>query len=183
MQRDGSACWTTPSGVIRIATSGQTCAQGATGSSQCMQTVGWVATLTPRSMKSTITMLSPLCVSHSRQAASQARQPMQRDGSMNRVWIAMRPPWRERFSGRLAGASVRRLRLADRVGEHLWCGRGGEVLACAVRGRGQRRVEPLDGRGADLELRDLDRRLDGRVGQLVDRLRVAVVERDEERVG
>src|SRR5689334_14709496 len=88
MQREGSACWTTPSGVIWIASTGQTWAQGATGSSQCMQTVGWVATLQPRSTKSTITMLSPLCESHSRQAASQARQPMQRDGSTNNVLTA-----------------------------------------------------------------------------------------------
>src|SRR5215216_2103591 len=89
MQREGSACWTTPSSVIRIANAGQTWAQGATGSSQCMQTVGCVATLAPRSTKSTITMLSPLCESHSRQAASHARQPMQRAGSMNNVLIAM----------------------------------------------------------------------------------------------
>src|SRR6266571_270683 len=39
-------------------------------------------------MKSTMIMLSPLCESHSRQAASHARQPMQRDGSMNIVLIA-----------------------------------------------------------------------------------------------
>jgi hypothetical protein len=85
MQRDGSACWTTPSGVIRIAITGHTCAQGATGSSQCIHTVGWVATLIPRSTKSTMTMLSPLCESHSRQAASHARHPMQRAGSTNSV--------------------------------------------------------------------------------------------------
>src|SRR4051794_36308904 len=87
MQRDGSACWTTPSGVIWIASTGQTWAHGATGSAQCMQTVGWVATLMPRSTKSTMTMLSPLRESHSRQAASQARQPMHRDGSTNSVLI------------------------------------------------------------------------------------------------
>ena len=34
-------------------------------------------------------MLSPLWESHSRQAASQARQPMQRDGSTNIVLIAI----------------------------------------------------------------------------------------------
>src|SRR6478735_2831904 len=88
MQRDGSACCTIPSGVIWIASTGQTWAHGATGSVQCMQTVGWVATLIPRSTKSTTTMLSPLWESHSRQAASQARQPMQRDGSTKRVLIA-----------------------------------------------------------------------------------------------
>jgi hypothetical protein len=57
-----------------------------------MQTVGCVATLHERSMKSTITMLSPLWESHSRQAASQARQPIQRDGSTNRVFPAMLAP-------------------------------------------------------------------------------------------
>ena len=88
MQREASAICTTPSGVIWIAITGQTWAQGATGSAQCMQTVGWVATLHERSMKSTITMLSPLCESHSRQAASQARQPIQRDGSTNKVFPA-----------------------------------------------------------------------------------------------
>src|SRR6266540_2770639 len=90
MQREGSACCTTPSGVIRIARTGQTWAQGATGSAQCMHTVGCVATLQPRSTKSTITMLSPLWESHSRQAASQARQPMHRDGSTKSVLIATR---------------------------------------------------------------------------------------------
>src|SRR5215204_154953 len=90
MHRDGSACWTIPSGVIWIASTGQTWAQGATGSAQCMHTVGWVATLQPRSTKSTITMLSPLWESHSRQAASQARHPMHRDGSTNNVLIATR---------------------------------------------------------------------------------------------
>src|SRR6266581_4276405 len=88
MQREGSACCTTPSGVIRIAITGQTWAQGATGSWQCIQTVGCVATLIPRSMKSTITILSPLCESHSRQAASHARHPIQRDGSTNNVLTA-----------------------------------------------------------------------------------------------
>jgi hypothetical protein len=39
-------------------------------------------------MKSTITMLSPLWESHSRQAASHARQPMQREGSTNIVFTA-----------------------------------------------------------------------------------------------
>src|SRR5436305_1282353 len=53
-----------------------------------MQTVGCVATLLPRFTKSTITMLSPLCESHSRQAASHARQPMQREGSTNKVLTA-----------------------------------------------------------------------------------------------
>src|SRR5690606_23666846 len=85
-------CWTTPSAVIEIASTGQTCAQGATGSLQCMHSVGWVATLHSRSMKSTMIMLSPLCESHSRQAASQARHPIHRDGSMNIV-LTMRCPF------------------------------------------------------------------------------------------
>src|SRR5438270_13101177 len=70
---------------MRIAITGQTWAQGATGSWQCMQTVGWVATLMPRLTKSTMTILSPLCELHSRQAASQERQPIQREGSTNKV--------------------------------------------------------------------------------------------------
>src|SRR5215208_937122 len=88
MQREASAICTTPSGVIWIAITGQTCAHGATGSAQCMQTVGCVATLQLRSTKSTMIMLSPLCESHSRQAASHARQPIQRDGSTNNVFPA-----------------------------------------------------------------------------------------------
>src|SRR5579884_2504311 len=157
MQRDGSACWTTPSGVIRIASTGQTWAQGATGSSQCIQTVGCVATLQARSTKSTITMLSPLCESHSRQAASQARQPMQRDGSTNSVLTANRAssvPLRLRLG---LGAG-----LAHGVGEHLRRARRREVLAGGAVGRGQY-VERLEGRGAGLVLRDLHCRVDGRV--------------------
>ena len=53
-----------------------------------MQTVGCVATLLARFTKSTITMLSPLCESHSLQAASHARQPMQREESTNKVLTA-----------------------------------------------------------------------------------------------
>ena len=77
MQRDGSAIWATPSSVIMVACAGQTWAQGATGSYQCVQRVGCVAMLQPRSMKSTMIMLSPLGESHSRQAASQERQLME----------------------------------------------------------------------------------------------------------
>src|SRR6185312_17527579 len=96
MQRDGSACCTTPSGVMRMARAGHTCAQGATGSSQCVHSVGCVATLHARSTRSTMIMLSPLCESHSRQAASHARQPMQRDGSTNMVFTGM--VWRSRMA-------------------------------------------------------------------------------------
>src|SRR5512146_311166 len=103
MQRDASACCTTPSGVMRIAITGHTWAHGATGSSQCMHTVGCVATLNDLSRKSTITMLSPLCESHSRQAASQARQPMQRDGSTNSVLTGIAIAFRQ--EGLLPGSS------------------------------------------------------------------------------
>jgi len=49
MQRSLAASWTTPSAVTRIASAGQTWAQGATGSSQCMQTVGMAAAERPAS--------------------------------------------------------------------------------------------------------------------------------------
>src|SRR5262245_42781311 len=70
---------TTPSSVRLIASAGHTSAQ--VGLSQCMQTIGTVAMLVSRSRKSTWIMGTPRCVSHSAQAASQERQPMQRDGS------------------------------------------------------------------------------------------------------
>src|SRR6185503_11211056 len=78
-QRGLSDDCTTPSSVLLMASAGQTSAQ--VGLSQCMQTVGTVAVVCPRSRKSTWIMDTPRCVSHSAQAASQARQPMQRDGS------------------------------------------------------------------------------------------------------
>src|SRR5262249_11270051 len=71
---------TMPSSERLIASAGQTSAQG--GLSQCMHTMGTVAVLAPRSRKATCTMGTPRCVSHSAQAASHDRQPMQRDGSM-----------------------------------------------------------------------------------------------------
>jgi hypothetical protein len=46
-----------------------------------MQTVGTVAMLFVRSMKSTWIIGVPRCVSHSAQAFSQALQPMHREGS------------------------------------------------------------------------------------------------------
>src|SRR5215469_16148869 len=52
-----------------------------------MQTVGCVAMLNPRSIKSTMIMLSPLWESHSLHAASHARQPIQREGSTKSVSI------------------------------------------------------------------------------------------------
>jgi hypothetical protein len=78
-QRGLSEDCTTPSSVLLMASAGQTSAQ--VGLSQCMQTVGTVAVVVPRSRKSTWIMDTPRCVSHSEQAASQARQPMQREGS------------------------------------------------------------------------------------------------------
>ena len=50
MQRSLAASWTTPSAVTRMASAGQTSAQGATGSSQCMHTVGMAAAVRPASM-------------------------------------------------------------------------------------------------------------------------------------
>jgi hypothetical protein len=50
MQRSLAASWTTPSAVTRMASAGQTSAHGATGSSQCMQTVGMAAAVRPASM-------------------------------------------------------------------------------------------------------------------------------------
>src|SRR6187431_912537 len=79
MHRGFSADCTTPSSVFLMASAGQTCAQ--VGSSQCMQTVGTVSVPRARSMKSTLIIGTPRCVSHSEHAASQERQPMQRDGS------------------------------------------------------------------------------------------------------
>src|SRR5215213_1352617 len=78
-QRGLSDDCTTPSSVLLMASAGHTSAQ--VGFSQCMQTVGTVAVVRSRSRKSTWIMGTPRCVSHSAQAASQARQPMQRDGS------------------------------------------------------------------------------------------------------
>ena len=74
-----SALRTTPSSPFLIASAGQTSAQ--VGSTQCMQTIGVVAMLFGRSMKSTWIIDTPRCVSHSAHAATHARQPMQREGS------------------------------------------------------------------------------------------------------
>jgi hypothetical protein len=78
-QRGLSDDCTTPSSVILMASAGQTWAQ--VGLWQCMQTVGTVAMLFVRSMKSTWIIGVPRCVSHSAQAFSQALQPMHREGS------------------------------------------------------------------------------------------------------
>src|SRR6187455_2529915 len=74
-QRGFSEDCTTPSSVIFMASAGQTCAQ--VGFAQCMQTVGAVAMVFLRSMKSTWIIGVPRWVSHSAQAFSQALQPMQ----------------------------------------------------------------------------------------------------------
>src|SRR4051812_23698552 len=79
-QRGLRADWTMPSSVFLMASAGQTSAH--VGSSQCMHTVGTVAIVFARSMKSTWIMGVPRCVSHSAQAFSHALQPMHRDGSM-----------------------------------------------------------------------------------------------------
>src|SRR5687768_10422362 len=78
-QRGLSEDCTTPSSLIFMASAGQTCAH--VGLWQCMQTVGTVAMLFLRSMKSTWISGVPRCVSHSAHAFSQALQPMHRDGS------------------------------------------------------------------------------------------------------
>ena len=70
MQRGLSDDCTTPSSPFLMASAGQTCAQ--VGSSQCMQTVGTVAIVFARSMKSTWIIDTPRCVSHSAQAFTQA---------------------------------------------------------------------------------------------------------------
>ena len=69
MQRGFSALRTTPSSPFLIASAGQTSAQ--VGSSQCMQTIGTVAIVFGRSMKSTWIIETPRWVSHSAQAATQ----------------------------------------------------------------------------------------------------------------
>ncbi len=79
MQRGLRADWTTPSSVLLIASAGQTSAQ--VGESQCMQTIGTVWMEWARSTKSRWIMACPLWVSHSLQACTHERQPMQRLGS------------------------------------------------------------------------------------------------------
>ena len=129
-------------------------------------------------------MLSPLCESHSRQAASQARQPMQRDGSTNSVLIAigiascserLRVAW-------LAGV----LRLADaRTGTS--SGRSRGVKFCDAGRRRCRRcracVEPLDRRAQALYSGILTVGSTAGLVSWLTALPVAVVERDEQRVG
>src|SRR5438067_7608553 len=73
---------TTPSSVCLMASAGQTSAH--VGRSQCMQTVGTVAIVLCRSMKSMWIIVWPRCVSHSAHAFTQASQPIQRDGSMKK---------------------------------------------------------------------------------------------------
>src|SRR5690242_17821751 len=79
IQRGFNALRTTPSSPFLIASAGQTRAQ--VGSSQCMHTIGTVAMVLGRSMKSTWIIETPLWVSHSEHAATHARHPMQREGS------------------------------------------------------------------------------------------------------
>ena len=92
MQRGLRAVCTTPSPVRLIASAGQTSAQ--VGWSQCMQTTGTVCTERARSTYSRWIIESPLCVSHSLQAWTQAWQPMQRFGSMKKSQVlgTMRHP-------------------------------------------------------------------------------------------
>src|SRR3546814_8140337 len=97
MQRDGSGECTTPSSLTRMASTGHTWAQGATGSTQCMQTVGRASVELPRSRKSRFIIDFPRCESHSRHAATHAPQAMQRDGSTKidrSIVIGWEPPSR-----------------------------------------------------------------------------------------
>src|SRR5215475_6773903 len=110
---------------------GQTWAHGATGSWQCIQIVGCVATLIPRSIKSTMIILSPLCESHSRQAASQELQPIQRDGSTNIVLTVATILLLSACSmgfGLLLGLS---LCLTYLIRKHLWVIAGSKVFDVA----------------------------------------------------
>jgi hypothetical protein len=79
MHRGLSALRTTPSSPRLIASAGHTSAH--VGSSQCMHTVGIVAMLVGRSMKSTWIIDTPRWLSHSAHAATHDLQPMHRDGS------------------------------------------------------------------------------------------------------
>src|SRR5262245_51917635 len=80
IHRGLSEDWTTPSSVCLIASAGQTSAH--VGRSQCMHTVGTVAIVLSRSMKSMWIIGYPRCVSHSAHAFTHASHPMQREGSM-----------------------------------------------------------------------------------------------------
>src|SRR5512142_2409977 len=80
MQRGFSEECTTPSSPFLIASAGQTSAQ--VGSSQCMHTMAMVLMVLGRSTKSNWIIDFPRCVSHSSHDCRQARQPMQRDGSI-----------------------------------------------------------------------------------------------------
>src|SRR5215510_14197241 len=83
MHRAFLAVCTTPSSVFLIASAGQTSAH--VGWSQCMQTTGTVCVERERSMKSSWIIDTPLCVSHSEQAWTQALHPMQRPRSMKKL--------------------------------------------------------------------------------------------------
>jgi hypothetical protein len=80
MQRSAAAESTTPSGSTLIASAGQTLAHA--GSAQCMQTVGAVCTDSAGARWSRWIIACPPWPGHSLHACSQARQPMQRFGSM-----------------------------------------------------------------------------------------------------
>src|SRR5439155_23110499 len=77
MHRGFNADCTTPSSVFLIASAGHTSAQ--VGRLQCIHTIGTVAVVFCRSMKSTWIREYPRCVSHSAQALTQDSQPMHRD--------------------------------------------------------------------------------------------------------
>src|SRR5262245_42448193 len=118
MQRGLRAVITRPSPERLMASAGQTSAQ--VGLWQCMHTTGTVCTDRPRSTYSRWIIECPLWVSHSEQACSQARQPMQRCGSTkNSISAGTVAPSLLRFE------SLRVLRLgglANADGAHLVLG-------------------------------------------------------------
>src|SRR5690349_13616130 len=91
MHRGLRAVITRPSPLRLMASAGQTSAH--VGLWQCMHTTGTVCTEVLRSTDSMWIIECPLCVSHSAQACSQARQPMHRCGSTkNYIYAGMRTP-------------------------------------------------------------------------------------------
>src|SRR5690606_10257218 len=84
MQRGLRAVCTTPSSVRLMASAGQTSAQ--VGLLQCMQTTGKVWGDSRRSTVSRWIIECPLWVSHSAHACTHDSQPMQRLGSIKKIW-------------------------------------------------------------------------------------------------
>src|SRR5579875_404088 len=116
-------------------------------------------------------MLSPLCVSHSRHAATHERQPMQREGSRKMRFTA------------IVYSSLAQGRLGLRAGAWQFTAtltRGGQQIWVYLVGPVGWLRSGRDGDGADLVLRYLHHWLKHRIGQDVRRLGVAVVIWDED---